>query len=96
MLFVSTARLILPNANPQHLRNVLRFGKDARLSLEELQSALPCIEKARLLEGLGMTNSSENSHVRMTCGELAADHSSREPWRTRQGQMEAAQPSANY
>ena len=73
MLFVSTARLILPNANPQHLRNVLRFGKDARLSLEELQSALPCIEKARLLEGLGMTNSSENSHVRMTCGELAAD-----------------------
>jgi SAM-dependent methyltransferase len=64
MVFVSQAQYQLPNANPQHLRNVLKFARDGLLDVGEVSSALPNIDRKEFWESV-MASPSQ------TCGELA-------------------------
>jgi len=72
MVFVSQAKYQLANANPQHLRNVLKFARDGLLDFEEVSRALPKIDREELLESvIGSPGQS--------CGELASVFLSRFP-----------------
>ena len=65
MVFVSRAEYRLANANPQHLRNVLKFTRDGLLDVDEVSSALPNIDQEFFLENVVESSS-------QTCGELAS------------------------
>ena len=65
MVFVSKAEYRLANANPQHLRNVLKFARDGLLDVDEVSSALPNVEREDFLENVVESSS-------QTCGELAS------------------------
>ena len=77
LLFCHSASYKLPNNNPQHLRNVIRFARDGLLDLGEACAALPCIHKDELLQMLRHTN--ENRQSNQTNGECAAEILSRFP-----------------
>lgn len=77
LLFCHSASYKLPNNNPQHLRNVVRFARDGLLDLDEACAALPCISKEELHEMLIFTD--ENGQHNKTNGECAAEILSRFP-----------------
>ena len=76
VLFSQSARYLLGNDNPQHLRNVLRFAKDGELSINEVIDALPCIGREELSNMLGLLG---NDQVNNTFREMAAEILSRFP-----------------
>ena len=65
MVFVSKAEYRLANANPQHLRNVLKFARDGLLDVDEVSSALPNTDREEIVENVVESSS-------QTCGDLAS------------------------
>jgi 2-polyprenyl-3-methyl-5-hydroxy-6-metoxy-1,4-benzoquinol methylase len=74
LLFCHSASYILPNDNPQHLRNVIKFARDGLLDLEEVCAALPCTEKEEILQLL-----STEGERQLSSGDCAAEILSRFP-----------------
>ena len=72
MVFVSKAEYRLANANPQHLRNVLKFARDGLLDVDEVSSALPNIDREEFFENVVESSS-------QTCGDLASTFLSQFP-----------------
>jgi len=75
LLFCHSASYTLPNDNPQHLRNVLRFARDGLLDFNEISIALPSIDNAELSQMLGLTEQYTNRSM----GECATEILSRFP-----------------
>lgn len=74
LLFCHSASYTLPNDNPQHLRNVVKFARDGLLDLEELCAALPCSDKEEILQMLNTEGNAQHSN-----GECAVEILSRFP-----------------
>lgn len=72
MVFVSRAEYRLANANPQHLRNVLKFARDGLLDVDEVSNALPIVDREEFLQNVVESAS-------QTCGELASTFLSKFP-----------------
>jgi len=74
LLFCHAAIYELPNDNPQHLRNAIRFARKGYLDLDEISSAIPCIDYKELVL---MLNNKDGVHL--TNGECATEILSRFP-----------------
>lgn len=73
MMFVSAAKYVGPNANPQHLRNVLRYARDGELGAEEVAEALD-LKADDLVAMLRKTTvGGDGSSAETSCGELARE-----------------------
>mmetsp|Transcript_46459 Transcript_46459/g.98545 ORF Transcript_46459/g.98545 Transcript_46459/m.98545 type:complete len:815 (+) Transcript_46459:84-2528(+) len=77
ILFCHSAKYVLPNDNPQHLRNVLRYVKDGALDFDEALDALPCIGREEFTNMIGFGK--KNSEINDSFGELAKEVLSRFP-----------------
>lgn len=75
LLFCHSASYTLPNDNPQHLRNVVKFAREGLLDIDELHEALSCIDTAGLMQILTATD----EETKQTNGERATEILSRFP-----------------
>lgn len=75
LLFCHSASYKVPNDNPQHLRNVIKFARDGLLDVDELCAALPCLDRNGLVE---LLNPKEGG-TKLSNGECAAEILSKFP-----------------